>query len=103
MLLFPALATDQEFVNVLDRRSSALLNTGFPHVLCLCIGFQICVLGGTVHMSRPHSLWSLHHLFSDFQYIFSFPFTSCKELKAELIAQQDWMLQLSDFQLIKSI
>lgn len=54
-------------------------------------------------MSKPRSLWSLHHLFSDFQYIFSFPFTSCKELKAEVIAQPNWELKLSDFEQIKSI
>lgn len=35
-------------------------------------------------MSQPCSLWSLHHLFLNFQYIFSSSSRSCKELAAKL-------------------
>lgn len=35
-------------------------------------------------MSQPCSLWSLHHLFLNFQYIFSSSSKSCKELAAKL-------------------
>lgn len=40
-------------------------------------------LGDTLHMSQPRSLWSLRHLFLNFQYIFSSSSKSCKELAAK--------------------
>lgn len=46
--------------------------------------FPDLCLGDTLHMSQPHSLWSLHHLFLNFQYIFSSSSKSCKELAAKL-------------------
>lgn len=63
----------------------ACLQISFPSALYgLCISFQLCVLGDPLHMSQPCSLWSLHHLFLNFQYIFSSSSKSCKELAAKL-------------------
>lgn len=76
-----------------DDGESAL----FVHQLSKCTlwclhKFPDLCLGDILHMSQPYSLWSLHHLFLNFQYIFSSSSKGCKELDATLKQEGNYLL-----------